>query len=101
MACFLSYLFAVVIDYLLQAIRSAADFFLSKILSKKIFRLRAQAISKKENASSNPRPPHRFMRILIAVHSRERVHFEAPPSSRIGKEMDRFLDWFEHSRGKI
>jgi len=70
-------LFAVVIDYLLQAISAAVDSFLSKTLSKKIFRLLAQAISKKENSSSNPRPPHRFMRILIAVHSRRFIDWEA------------------------
>jgi Fic family protein len=29
-----------------------------------------------------------------------RVHFEAPPSSRVSKEMTRFLTWFERSRKK-
>jgi len=41
------------------------------------------------------------MQIVSGPYGRERVHFEAPPSSRIDKEMDRFLKWFEQSRGKI
>jgi len=41
------------------------------------------------------------MQIVSGPYGRERIHFEAPPSSRINKEMNRFLDWFERSQGKI
>lgn len=35
------------------------------------------------------------MQVVSGPISRERVHYEAPPSERLGMEMSRFLDWFE------
>src|SRR5262249_24786564 len=38
------------------------------------------------------------MRVVSGpVHARK-IHFEAPPSARVGREMSRFLKWFEASR---
>jgi Fic family protein len=34
------------------------------------------------------------MQVLSGPVGRERVHFEAPPASRLAQEMARFLDWF-------
>lgn len=34
------------------------------------------------------------MRIVSGPHSRERVHYEAPPRKGLEKEMKAFLDWF-------
>lgn len=35
------------------------------------------------------------MRVVSGALGRERIHFEAPPASRVPVEMQRFLDWFE------
>jgi Fic family protein len=39
------------------------------------------------------------MQIVSGSPSFPRVHFEAPPSDRVRAEMDRFLAWFEETRG--
>jgi Fic family protein len=41
------------------------------------------------------------MRVVSGPVGRERVHFEAPPASRIADEMHRFLEWWEESRGRV
>lgn len=41
------------------------------------------------------------MRVVSGPVGRERVHFEAPPASRIADEMRRFLEWWEESRGRV
>jgi len=38
------------------------------------------------------------MQIVSGPIGRERVHFEAPPSRRIPRELGEFLDWFQSSR---
>lgn len=38
------------------------------------------------------------MQVVSGPMGRERVHFEAPPRSRLEAELDRFLAWFEASR---
>jgi Fic family protein len=43
---------------------------------------------------SNPEP----MQIVSGPLGKETVHYEAPPSSAMRAEMDRFLDWFNRSR---
>lgn len=40
------------------------------------------------------------MRIVSGPVGRETIHFEAPPSERVGPEMARFLKWWDESRGK-
>lgn len=40
------------------------------------------------------------MQIVSGPVGRERVHYEAPPSSEVPKEMHRFLSWWEESRPK-
>lgn len=41
------------------------------------------------------------MQIISGAIGREKVHYEAPPSSRIPREMNRFLSWFnKDSAGK-
>ncbi|MFD2286773.1 DUF4172 domain-containing protein [Pedobacter petrophilus] len=37
------------------------------------------------------------MRIISGGINKEQIHFEAPPSSIVAKEMDRFLSWFNHT----
>lgn len=39
------------------------------------------------------------MQIVSGAIGREKVHYEAPPSSRVPTEMATFLDWFNHSLG--
>lgn len=46
---------------------------------------------------SHPEP----MRIVSGRWGRESVHFEAPPSERVREEMDRFVLWFNDSRGDL
>jgi len=41
------------------------------------------------------------MRVVSGPVGRERVHFEAPPASRIADEMRRFLEWWEETRGRV
>lgn len=36
------------------------------------------------------------MQVVSGPLGREQVHFEAPPSDRVSKEMERFVDWFNH-----
>ena len=37
------------------------------------------------------------MQIISGAIGKQKVHFEAPPSARVGKEMDRFLKWFNET----
>jgi Fic family protein len=37
------------------------------------------------------------MQVISGAMGREIVHFEAPPSSRVSKEMDQFVTWFYHT----
>lgn len=39
------------------------------------------------------------MQVVSGGVGREKVHFEAPPAERLGQEMIRFLDWFNHAQG--
>jgi Fic family protein len=39
------------------------------------------------------------MQVVSGGVGREKVHFEAPPAERLGQEMVRFLDWFNHAQG--
>ena len=41
------------------------------------------------------------MRVISGPVGREKVHYEAPPSVVLDKEMDLFLKWFARSRGNI
>lgn len=43
---------------------------------------------------SDPEP----MQIISGAYGHEKVHYEAPPSSRVASEMDRFIDWFNQSQ---
>lgn len=38
------------------------------------------------------------MQVVSGGVGREKVHFEAPPAERLGQEMVRFLDWFNHAQ---
>lgn len=37
------------------------------------------------------------MQVVSGAIGKERVHFEAPPSSQVPKEMDRFIEWFNNT----
>ncbi|MBI5006874.1 MAG: Fic family protein [Nitrosomonadales bacterium] len=39
------------------------------------------------------------MQVISGGVGKEKVHFEAPPAERLGQEMLRFLDWFNHAQG--
>jgi Fic family protein len=41
------------------------------------------------------------MRVLSGPIGREKVHFEAPQSSKLDKEMQSFLSWWDDSKGNI
>lgn len=41
------------------------------------------------------------MRIVSGRYGRETVHFEAPPSSQVHAEMERFLKWFGQSASEL
>ena len=41
------------------------------------------------------------MRVISGPIGREKVHYEAPPSETLDREMGLFLEWFEKSRGNI
>lgn len=42
------------------------------------------------------------MRVISgSLGSAETVHFEAPPSDKVGEEMRRFLDWWKTSSGQV
>ena len=43
---------------------------------------------------SDPEP----MQIISGAYGHEKVHYEAPPSSRVAGEMERFIDWFNQSQ---
>lgn len=38
------------------------------------------------------------MQVVSGAIGKTKVHFEAPPSAVISKEMDRFIEWFEVTR---
>jgi Fic family protein len=37
------------------------------------------------------------MRVVSGAVGRERIHFQAPAANLLDQEMDRFINWFEHS----
>ena len=37
------------------------------------------------------------MQVVSGSIGRPKVHFEAPPSARVGDEMERYIDWFNRS----
>ena len=37
------------------------------------------------------------MQVISGPYGKEKVHFEAPPSTRVAYEMERFIDWFNNS----
>lgn len=39
------------------------------------------------------------MQVVSGGVGKEKVHFEAPPAERLGQEMARFIDWFNHTQG--
>ncbi|PKN35506.1 MAG: DUF4172 domain-containing protein [Deltaproteobacteria bacterium HGW-Deltaproteobacteria-19] len=41
------------------------------------------------------------MRVVSGPLGKETIHFEAPPSDCIPLEMDRFLEWWNESRGRV
>ena len=41
------------------------------------------------------------MRVISGPIGREKVHYEAPPSEHLDREMGLFLEWFDKSRGKL
>lgn len=41
------------------------------------------------------------MQVVSGPMGREKVHFEAPPASRLGSEMKRFLGWWEKSTQSV
>lgn len=41
------------------------------------------------------------MRVVSGAVGREKIHFEAPASQRIDKEMQGFLSWWDESAGKV
>ncbi|MBI5657583.1 MAG: Fic family protein [Geobacter sp.] len=41
------------------------------------------------------------MRVVSGPVGREKIHFEAPPSGRVDKEMERFLSWWGESKGMV
>jgi Fic family protein len=43
------------------------------------------------------RTGHKAMEVVSGALHAPRVHFEAPPSSRVGKEMARFVTWFNRT----
>ena len=51
-------------------------------------------LRKRGGYRSNPEP----MRVVSGPIHNPIVHYEAPPSSRVPREMDLFLEWFEESR---
>jgi len=50
--------------------------------------MRAIAVGQWRTDNSGP------MQVVSGPHGREKVHYEAPPASRVPEEMARFLDWF-------
>ena len=41
------------------------------------------------------------MRVVSGPVGREKIHFEAPSSGRVDKEMERFLSWWDASKGTL
>lgn len=40
------------------------------------------------------------MHVVSGAVGREKIHYEAPPGNRVGKEMERFLSWWKTSLGQ-
>ena len=41
------------------------------------------------------------MRVISGPIGREKIHYEAPPSDTLDREMEEFLNWFAESRGNL
>jgi Fic family protein len=50
-------------------------------------------VGKWRNDSTGP------MQVVSGAVGKEKVHFEAPPAARLGREMKLFLDWFKRADG--
>ena len=55
---------------------------------KMLMRGNTQIVSGKWRTHTEP------MQVISGAMGREKIHFEAPPSSRVPKEMDGFIEWF-------
>lgn len=55
---------------------------------KMLMRGSTQIVSGKWRTHTEP------MQVISGAMGREKIHFEAPPSSRVPKEMDGFIEWF-------
>jgi Fic family protein len=53
----------------------------------------------KEIVVGDFRPPGPPMQVVSGPLGRERVHFEAPPSEEVARELQAFLAWFESAQG--
>ncbi|HWU44404.1 MAG TPA: Fic family protein, partial [Bdellovibrio sp.] len=40
------------------------------------------------------------MRVISGSSSKQKIHFEAPPSKNVSKEMTQFLDWFQDKKNE-
>ncbi len=68
----------------------------SELLTKeKLFLWHEMLMGDSENIQIGKwRTHHEPMQVVSGAYGKEKVHFEAPPSSKVPKEMDQFIKWF-------
>jgi len=41
------------------------------------------------------------MQVVSGAYGKELIHYEAPPSSQVPREMEQFIEWFKHDRFEV
>jgi Fic family protein len=74
--------------------------FLQPLTEDKLFDWHLALLSSSRNPHlqlARWRSHHEPMQIISGSYARQIIHFEAPPSHRVPKEMQHFLEWFNHT----
>ncbi|TLV03739.1 Fic family protein [Dyadobacter luticola] len=76
----------------------ARNTFAEKLTEKKLFEWHKMLLKNSKNINTGVwRKSKEPMQVVSGTIGKEKVHFEAPPSSRVQEEMDRFIRWFNDS----
>ncbi len=72
--------------------------FLETLTKEKLFEWHRMIFGKSEDMDIGKWRSHKEpMQIVSGAAGKQKVHYEAPPSNRLAKEMDRFITWFNET----
>lgn len=72
--------------------------FAEPLTKEKLFAWHTMLLSSEKNIEVGKWRTHKEpMQVVSGAVNKQKVHFEAPPSARVPKEMDRFVKWFNET----